>query len=207
MTQARHLTKRYGHTVAVVDAFFTVRPGRVTGCLGPERAGKPTTTRMILGLDAPSSDSVLAGQPCRKLTDPPTTCSSSAAAASSPTPAQMSSSTGTAPAVRVRDIQQDPLADALTRRGAELEAGPGGALVVTGLEIAAITRPRPPTAHPARAGLHRAALKEAFSGLTRDETGYRPASWPVRRQDFDLTATTYPTAEPDQPEVLNTNIP
>ena len=41
MTEARHLTKRYGHTVAVVDASFAVRPGRVTGCLGPERAWRP----------------------------------------------------------------------------------------------------------------------------------------------------------------------
>src|SRR5208282_1897015 len=71
MIEARHLTKRYGQTVAVDDACFAVRPGRVTGFLGPNGAGKSTTMRMILGLDAPSSGSVLVnGQPYRELTDP-----------------------------------------------------------------------------------------------------------------------------------------
>src|SRR5208282_4645547 len=71
MIEARHLTKRYGQTVAVDDACFAVRPGRVTGFLGPNGAGKSTTMRMILGLDAPSSGSVLVnGQPYRELADP-----------------------------------------------------------------------------------------------------------------------------------------
>ena len=71
MIEAQHLTKRYGHTVAVDEASFVVRPGRVTGFLGPNGAGKSTTMRMILGLDAPSSGSVLInGQPYRELTDP-----------------------------------------------------------------------------------------------------------------------------------------
>ena len=71
MIQAQHLTKRYGQTVAVDEASFVVRPGRVTGFLGPNGAGKSTTMRMILGLDAPSSGSVLVnGQPYRELTDP-----------------------------------------------------------------------------------------------------------------------------------------
>ena len=46
MIEARHLTKRYGHTVAVDEASFVVRPGRVTGFLGPNRAGKSTTMRL-----------------------------------------------------------------------------------------------------------------------------------------------------------------
>ena len=71
MIEARHLTKRYGHTVAVDEASFVVRPGRVTGFLGPNGAGKSTTIRMILGLDEPSSGSVLVnGQPYRELADP-----------------------------------------------------------------------------------------------------------------------------------------
>ena len=71
MIQAQHLTKRYGKTVAVDDASFAVRPGRVTGFLGPNGAGKSTAMRMILGLDAPSSGSVLVnGKPYRELTDP-----------------------------------------------------------------------------------------------------------------------------------------
>ena len=59
MIEARHLTKRYGKTVAVDEVSFVVRPGRVTGFLGPNGAGKSTTMRMILGLDAPSAGSVL----------------------------------------------------------------------------------------------------------------------------------------------------
>ncbi len=59
MIEARHLTKRYGKTVAVDDVSFVVRPGRVTGFLGPNGAGKSTTMRMVLGLDAPNSGSIL----------------------------------------------------------------------------------------------------------------------------------------------------
>jgi ABC-2 type transport system ATP-binding protein len=71
MIEAQHLTKRYGTTVAVDEASFAVRPGRVTGFLGPNGAGKSTTMRMILGLDRPSSGSVLVnGKPYRELTDP-----------------------------------------------------------------------------------------------------------------------------------------
>src|SRR6201999_2689540 len=51
MIEAQHLTKRYGHTVAVDRLSFVVRPGRVTGFLGPNGAGKSTTMRMIIGLD------------------------------------------------------------------------------------------------------------------------------------------------------------
>ena len=71
MIEARHLTKRYGRTVAVDEVSFTVKPGRVTGFLGPNGAGKSTTMRMILGLDAPSSGDVrVNGKPYRQLTDP-----------------------------------------------------------------------------------------------------------------------------------------
>jgi ABC-2 type transport system ATP-binding protein len=71
MIEAQHLTKRYGTTVAVDEASFAVRPGRVTGFLGPNGAGKSTTMRMILGLDTPSSGSVLvSGKRYRELTDP-----------------------------------------------------------------------------------------------------------------------------------------
>jgi ABC-2 type transport system ATP-binding protein len=41
--QAQHLTKRCGQTVAVGGASFPVRPGRVTGFLGPNGVGKPVT--------------------------------------------------------------------------------------------------------------------------------------------------------------------
>jgi ABC-2 type transport system ATP-binding protein len=59
--RARHLTKRYGSTLAVDDLSFEVLPGRVTGFLGPNGAGKSTTMRMILDLDAPTSGSVTVG--------------------------------------------------------------------------------------------------------------------------------------------------
>lgn len=59
MIEASGLTKRYGDTVAVDDLSFTVPPGQVTGFLGPNGSGKSTTMRMIVGLDAPTSGSVL----------------------------------------------------------------------------------------------------------------------------------------------------
>jgi len=59
MIQARELTKRYDGTLAVDALSFTVEPGIVTGFLGPNGAGKSTTMRMMMGLDRPTSGSVL----------------------------------------------------------------------------------------------------------------------------------------------------
>jgi len=59
MIEARGLTKRYGEKTAVDGVDFTVQPGAVTGFLGPNGAGKSTTMRMIIGLDAPTSGSVI----------------------------------------------------------------------------------------------------------------------------------------------------
>ena len=71
MIEARKLTKRYGDKLAVDGLTFTVRPGMVTGFLGPNGAGKSTTMRMILGLDAPTSGSVLVnGKPVRSCVTP-----------------------------------------------------------------------------------------------------------------------------------------
>ena len=68
MIEAKHLTKRYGKTVAVDDVSFVVQPGRVTGFLGPNGAGKTTTMRMILGLDRPTAGSVTVdGKPYAEL--------------------------------------------------------------------------------------------------------------------------------------------
>ena len=58
MIEARHLTKRYGDTLAVDDLSFDVKPGMVTGFLGPNGAGKTTTMHLILGLDRPSGGRV-----------------------------------------------------------------------------------------------------------------------------------------------------
>ena len=66
MIEIHELTKRYGSVTAVAGLTFTVRPGEVTGFLGPNGAGKSTTMRMIAGLDAPTSGTVLVnGQPPR----------------------------------------------------------------------------------------------------------------------------------------------
>lgn len=59
MIEAHQLTKRYGEKTAVDAVDFTVRPGTVTGFLGPNGAGKSTTMRLIVGLDAPTSGSVV----------------------------------------------------------------------------------------------------------------------------------------------------
>ena len=55
MIEVQALTKRYGEKTAVDDLTFSVRPGTVTGFLGPNGAGESTTMRMMLGLDAPTS--------------------------------------------------------------------------------------------------------------------------------------------------------
>src|ERR1700739_2872438 len=54
MIEAQGLTKHYGTKVAVDELSFTVRPGVVTGFLGPNVSGKSTTMRMIVGLDEPT---------------------------------------------------------------------------------------------------------------------------------------------------------
>lgn len=59
MIEIRELTKRFGDKTAVDRITATVRPGVVTGFLGPNGAGKSTTMRAIVGLDRPTSGSVL----------------------------------------------------------------------------------------------------------------------------------------------------
>jgi ABC-2 type transport system ATP-binding protein len=51
------LTKRYGAFTALDDVGFTARPGRVTGFLGANGAGKSTTMRILVGLTAATSGS------------------------------------------------------------------------------------------------------------------------------------------------------
>ena len=71
MIEIQALTKRYGSTTAVDHLTCTVRPGVITGFLGPNGAGKSTTMRMILGLDAPTSGSVIVnGRPHRSYAAP-----------------------------------------------------------------------------------------------------------------------------------------
>jgi drug efflux transport system ATP-binding protein len=51
----QHLTRRFGHFVAVDDVTFDVRRGEVFGFLGANGAGKSTTIRMLCGLLTPTS--------------------------------------------------------------------------------------------------------------------------------------------------------
>ena len=59
MIEIRNLTKVYGPTTAVDDLTVTVRPGVVTGFLGPNGASKSTTMRAVVGLDRPTRGDVL----------------------------------------------------------------------------------------------------------------------------------------------------
>ncbi|MCX7522201.1 ATP-binding cassette domain-containing protein [Microbacterium sp. STN6] len=71
MIEIQNLSKRYGSKLAVDGISATVRPGIVTGFLGPNGAGKSTTMRMIVGLDKPTTGSVLVnGKPYVKHADP-----------------------------------------------------------------------------------------------------------------------------------------
>src|SRR4029078_5168083 len=54
MIEVDNLSKRYGTKLAVDGVSFVVQPGIVTVFLGPNRAGKSNTMRMIAGLDKPT---------------------------------------------------------------------------------------------------------------------------------------------------------
>lgn len=58
MIEVRHLTKRYGETLAVDDLNFTIEKGRIYGFLGPNGAGKSTTMNIITGYLASTDGSV-----------------------------------------------------------------------------------------------------------------------------------------------------
>ena len=61
MITVEGLTKTYGDFLAVDDASFVCRPGRVTGFLGPNGAGKTTTMRILVGLTPASAGEVRIG--------------------------------------------------------------------------------------------------------------------------------------------------
>ena len=67
----QNLTKRFGPVLGVDDLSFEVRPGQVTGFLGPNGSGKTTTLRILLGLASPSAGTAtIGGLPYRRLPDP-----------------------------------------------------------------------------------------------------------------------------------------
>ena len=66
-----HTTKRFGDLTAVDDLTFAPAPGRVTGFVGNNGAGKSTAMRMLLGLTRPTSGSATVdGKPYADLADP-----------------------------------------------------------------------------------------------------------------------------------------
>ncbi|WP_327092078.1 ATP-binding cassette domain-containing protein [Nonomuraea sp. NBC_01738] len=71
MIEVAGLTRRYGEILALDELSFRVEPGRVTGFLGVNGAGKSTTMRVILGLEAPDSGFALVeGLPYGMLREP-----------------------------------------------------------------------------------------------------------------------------------------
>lgn len=70
MIEARNLRKTYGSLVAVDDLSFDVRPGVVTGLLGPHGSGKSSTIRLMLGLDSGGGQTRYDGVPYRRLRNP-----------------------------------------------------------------------------------------------------------------------------------------
>ena len=59
MISAQHLTRRFAARAVVADVSFDVSKSEIVALLGPNGAGKTTTMRMLGGLIAPTSGSVL----------------------------------------------------------------------------------------------------------------------------------------------------
>ena len=49
MIEVKHVTKKYGKTIAVEDISFTIKEGEIVGLLGPNGAGKSTTMNILTG--------------------------------------------------------------------------------------------------------------------------------------------------------------
>jgi ABC-2 type transport system ATP-binding protein len=65
------LRNRFGPVRALDGMTFTVQPGHVTGFVGPDGAGKSTTVRVVLGMDAPDAGTAtIGGRPYRSLQNP-----------------------------------------------------------------------------------------------------------------------------------------
>lgn len=71
VVSVRSLSKRYGEVLAVDDLSFSLRPGTITGFLGPNGVGKTTTLRMLVGLAEPTAGEPLVfGRRYQELDDP-----------------------------------------------------------------------------------------------------------------------------------------
>jgi ABC-2 type transport system ATP-binding protein len=78
-----------------------------------------------------------------------------------------------APSIRVRALEQSDLAEVLTQRGAVVESAPGGGMVVTGLDAAAVGGAASANGITLiELAAQVSSLEEAFFDLTRNETDY-----------------------------------
>jgi branched-chain amino acid transport system ATP-binding protein len=59
MLEVSKLSKRYGGLVAVKDLSFSIRPGEILGLIGPNGSGKSTAMKTVMGVERPSSGSIL----------------------------------------------------------------------------------------------------------------------------------------------------
>ena len=59
MVELKNVTKRFGDFTAVNDLTLSVKGGEFFGFLGPNGAGKTTTIKMIVGLFAPTSGTII----------------------------------------------------------------------------------------------------------------------------------------------------
>jgi ABC-type multidrug transport system ATPase subunit len=64
------IPRRGAAAPAVADVTFDIRPGEVTGLLGPEGAGKSTAVRLLLGLQAGRGATLVDGRPLHDLPRP-----------------------------------------------------------------------------------------------------------------------------------------
>ena len=75
MIEVSHLTKKYGHRLAVEDVSFAVADGGICGLLGPNGAGKSTIMNIRTGyLSATSGQVTVAGHPLPEEADAAKKC-------------------------------------------------------------------------------------------------------------------------------------
>ena len=75
MIEVSHLTKKYGHRLAVEDVSFAVTDGGICGLLGPNGAGKSTIMNILTGyLSATSGQVTVAGHPLPEEADAAKKC-------------------------------------------------------------------------------------------------------------------------------------
>lgn len=75
MIEVSHLTKKYGHRLAVKDVSFAVADGGICGLLGPNGAGKSTIMNILTGyLSATSGQVTVAGHPLPEEADAAKKC-------------------------------------------------------------------------------------------------------------------------------------